>query len=74
MLFKETAAVHCENHTEHTDTSQGTHYLSVTEPDRLMLFGETVAVCCENHTEHTDTVRTSEEPNSGNSSQGLKAE
>jgi hypothetical protein len=42
-------------------TSQGTYYVSATEPNRLMLFGETVAVYCENHTEHTDTVRTSQE-------------
>jgi hypothetical protein len=41
--------------------SQETHYVSITEPNRLMLFGETVAVYCENHTEHTDTVRTSQE-------------
>jgi thioredoxin-related protein len=64
MLFGETVAVYCENHTEHTDTvrtSQETHYISATEPNRLMLFGETVAVYCENHTEHTDTVRTSQE-------------
>jgi hypothetical protein len=64
MLFGETVAVYCENHTEHTDTvrtSQETHYVSATEPNRLMLFGETVAVYCENHTEHTDTVRTSQE-------------
>jgi hypothetical protein len=36
-----------ENHTEHTDTvrtSQETHYVSATEPNRLMLFGETVTV------------------------------
>jgi hypothetical protein len=63
MLFKETVAVYCEKHTEHTDTvrtSQETHYVSATETNRLMLFGETVAVYCENHTEHTDTVRTSQ--------------
>jgi hypothetical protein len=41
--------------------SQETHYVSATEPNRLMLFEETVAVYCENHTEHTDTVRTSQE-------------
>jgi hypothetical protein len=43
-------AVYCEKHTEHTDTvrtSQETHYVSATEPNRLMLFGETVAVYCE---------------------------
>jgi hypothetical protein len=42
MLFGETAAVYCENHTEHTDivrTSQETHYVSATETNRLMLFG-----------------------------------
>jgi hypothetical protein len=53
MLFGETAAVYCENHSKHTDTvrtSQETHYVSVTEPNRLMLFSETVAVYCENHT------------------------
>jgi hypothetical protein len=34
-------------------TSQETHYVSVTKPNRLMLFRETVTVYCENHTEHT---------------------
>jgi predicted transcriptional regulator len=72
MLFGETVAVYCENHTEHTDTlpnnknsvhtSQETHYVSATKPNRLMLSGETVAVYCENHTEHTDTL-----PNNKNS-------
>jgi hypothetical protein len=66
MLFGETVAVYCENHTEHTDTrcgytnlactSQKTHYVSTTKPNRLMLFGETAAVYCENHTEHTNTL------------------
>jgi hypothetical protein len=37
-------------------TSQETHYVTATKPNRLMLFRETVAVCCENHTEHTDTL------------------
>jgi hypothetical protein len=37
-------------------TSQETHYVSATKPNRLMLFGETDAVYCENHTEHTDTL------------------
>jgi hypothetical protein len=63
MLFREAVAVYCENQTEHTDTvrtSQETHYVSATEPNRLMLFEETVAVYCENHTEHTNTVRTSQ--------------
>jgi hypothetical protein len=57
-------AVYCKNHTEHTDTvrtSQEIHYVSATEPNRLMLFRETVAVYCENHTEHSDAVRTSQE-------------
>jgi hypothetical protein len=47
MLFGETVAVYCEDHTEHTDTvrnSQETHYVSATEPNRFMLFRETVAV------------------------------
>jgi hypothetical protein len=47
MLFGETVAVYCENHTEHTDTvrtSQDTHYVSTAGPNRLMLFGGTVAV------------------------------
>jgi hypothetical protein len=37
-------------------TSQETHDVSTTKPNRLMLFGETVAVYCEKHTEHTDTL------------------
>jgi hypothetical protein len=37
-------------------TSQETHYVSATEPNRLMLFGETVAVYCETHMEHTNTL------------------
>jgi hypothetical protein len=67
MLCGETVAVCCESRTEHTDTlctSQETHNVTTTEPDRLILSGETVAVCCENRTEHTDTlwaVRTSQE-------------
>jgi thioredoxin-related protein len=64
MLFRETVAVYCENHMEHTDTvrnSQETHYVSATETNRLILFKETVAVYCESHTEHTNTVRTSQE-------------
>jgi hypothetical protein len=46
MLFGETVAVYCENHTKHTDTvrtSQETHYVSAREPNRLMLLRETVA-------------------------------
>jgi hypothetical protein len=64
MLFGETVAVYCENRTEHTDTvrtSQETHYISATEPNRLMMLGETVTVYCENNLEHTDIVRTSQE-------------
>jgi translation initiation factor IF-1 len=67
MLFKETVAVYCENHTEHTHCvgriysnsvriSHETHYDSATKPNRLMLFRETIAVYCENHTEHTNTL------------------
>jgi hypothetical protein len=55
--------VYCENHMEHTDTdrtSQETHYVNATKPNRLMLFKEAVAVYCENYTEHTDAVRTSQ--------------
>jgi hypothetical protein len=37
-------------------TSQETHDVSATEPNRLMLFGETVAVYCENRTEHINTL------------------
>jgi hypothetical protein len=43
MMFGETVTVYCENHTEHIDTvrtSQETHYVSATEPNRLMLFVE----------------------------------
>jgi hypothetical protein len=52
MLFRETVAAYCENHTEHRytlwaeyslyknsdRTSQETHYVSATKPHRLMLF------------------------------------
>jgi hypothetical protein len=37
-------------------TSQETHYVSGTKPNRLMLFRETAAVYCENRTEHTNTL------------------
>jgi hypothetical protein len=47
--------------TDTVRTSQETHHVSTTEPNRLLLCGETVAVCCENRTEHRDTVRTSQE-------------
>jgi hypothetical protein len=59
MLFGETVAIYCENHTEHTDTfrtSQETHYVTATKSNQLMLFVEIVAVYCENYTEHTDTL------------------
>jgi hypothetical protein len=59
MVFRETVAVYCENHTGHTDTVRTSHeayYVSTTEANRLMVFGEAVAVYCENHTGHTDTV------------------
>jgi hypothetical protein len=59
MLFRETVAVYCENHTELTDpvrTSQETHYVSATKPNQFMLFRETVAVYCENHMELTNTL------------------
>jgi hypothetical protein len=61
MLFGETVAVYCENHTEHTETLCGqsvphrNHNVSATELNRLMLFGETVAVYFEDHTEHTES-------------------
>jgi hypothetical protein len=53
---------------EHTDTlpnniyknsvhtSQETHYISATKPNRLMRFGERVTVYCENHTEHINKM------------------
>jgi hypothetical protein len=36
-------------------TSQQTHYVSATKPNRLMLFREIIAVYCENHTEQRNT-------------------
>jgi hypothetical protein len=36
-------------------TSQETHHISATKPNRLMLFGETVAAYCETHMEHINT-------------------
>jgi hypothetical protein len=67
MLFRERVAVYCENHMEHTDTlraqnavyinpfrtSQETHYVSATKPNRLMPFKETVAVYYENRMKHS---------------------
>jgi hypothetical protein len=61
MLNGETVAVYCENHTDKVHTSQETHHVSASQPNRLMLCGEAVAVYCENHTEHTDTIRTLQE-------------
>jgi hypothetical protein len=37
-------------------TSQETHYVSATKPNRLILFKEIIAVYCENHTEHINTL------------------
>jgi hypothetical protein len=37
-------------------TSQETHYVSATKPNRVMLFRETVAVYCEKRKEYTDTL------------------
>jgi hypothetical protein len=61
MMFRETVAVYCENHTEQiyknsVHTSQETHHVSTTKSNRLMLFRETVAVYCENHMKHTDIL------------------
>jgi hypothetical protein len=61
MLFRETVAVYCENHTGHiyknpVRTSQETHYVSATKPNRLMLFRKTVAVYCENHMKHKNAM------------------
>jgi hypothetical protein len=47
---------HAVHHKNSVRTSQETHYVSATNPNRLMLFGETVAVYCENHTEHINTL------------------
>jgi thioredoxin-related protein len=57
MLYGETVATYCENHTEYTDTvhtSQKARYVSGTKASLLMLYGETVATYCENHTEHRE--------------------
>jgi hypothetical protein len=59
MLFRETVAVYCKDHTEHKYTvwaEQEKYYVFATKPNRLMLFRETVAVYCENHTEHINTL------------------
>jgi hypothetical protein len=45
MLFEQTVAVYCENHTEHTNTLPNkTHYVFAAELSQLMLFGGLVAV------------------------------
>jgi hypothetical protein len=43
-------------YTNSVRTSQETHYVSATKPNRLMLFREIVAVYCENRTEHRDIL------------------
>jgi hypothetical protein len=48
-----------KKYTNAVRTSQETHYVSATKPNRLMLFRETAAVNCENHTEHTDIYKLS---------------
>jgi pyocin large subunit-like protein len=50
--------IHCVGriYSNSVRSSQETHHVSATEPNRLMLFKETVAVYCGNHTEHTDTL------------------
>jgi hypothetical protein len=60
MLFGGTVAVCCKNHTERTGTvhtSQETHYISATEPNRLMLFRGIISVYCENRTELLNALR-----------------
>jgi hypothetical protein len=37
-------------------TSQKTHLISITKPNRLMLFREIFAVYCENHTKHINIL------------------
>jgi translation initiation factor IF-1 len=64
MLFRETVAVYCENHTEHTNTLCGQKTQSVPHRKHCLRYKaqqvnavmETVAVYCENHTEHTNTL------------------
>jgi hypothetical protein len=43
-------------YTDSVRTSQGTHYVSATNPNRLLLFWEKVAVYCENGTRHIATL------------------
>jgi translation initiation factor IF-1 len=67
MLFREIIVVYCENirNTQihcvgrmqsSVRTSQETHYVSITKPNRLMLFRKIIAVYCENRTEHTNRL------------------
>jgi hypothetical protein len=44
-------------HKNSVRTSQETHYVFVTKPNRLILFKEIIAVCCENHKKHINTLR-----------------
>jgi hypothetical protein len=37
-------------------TSQETHYVSATKPNRLMLFREIIAVYCENRMKYTNAL------------------
>jgi hypothetical protein len=66
MLFGETVAVYCENHTEHTNTlpnniwefslyltGNALHLHNKDQP--VIAVWETVNVYCENHTKHTNT-------------------
>jgi hypothetical protein len=48
--------LHNTIYTSSVRTSQETHYVSATKPNRLMLFREIIAVYCEKHTEHIHTV------------------
>jgi hypothetical protein len=50
--------IHCVGriYSNSVRTSQETHYVTATKPNRLMLFGETVAVYCENYTEHKNIL------------------
>jgi hypothetical protein len=60
MLFGETVAVYCESHMEHIGracTSQETHYVSTTEPNRLCSLGKQSLLIVRT----TDLVRTSQE-------------
>jgi hypothetical protein len=43
-------------HKHSVRTSQETHCVSATKPNRSMLLKETVAVCCENRMKHSDTL------------------